>query len=160
MFFCRIRWFWWLPGNTKNTKVRSRMRALDQARDGMTIVHLNDRESSLNIFSLFYHFYMGPVMDINNNILKHLICSVTIENIAVNMRGIWRHPVLSQSKRSPHWKGKATHLSVCVATARSGRGHSVARQALTLLNAPHLYNTRLSVEYFALYGSRNLENES
>ena len=44
-----------------STEVRSRMRALDRARDGIKIVLLNDSERSLSIFVLLAS-YIGSVL--------------------------------------------------------------------------------------------------
>ena len=77
------------------------MRALDQTRDGMKIDQLNDSERSPNIFSLFFYFNMGSVMDINNfyQYTKTFnLINTTIKNTTINMGRIWRHPVLSQSE--------------------------------------------------------------
>ena len=126
------------------------MQALDQTRDGMKIDQLNDSEHLPNIFLSFYNFYIGSVVDITNiyQCTKTFnLINTTIKNTTINMERIWRHPVSSQSEvvyTVAILKHKVTHLGACVASARgradelshSERACSVARRALTLLNAP------------------------
>ena len=61
----------------------------------MKIDQLNDNERSPNIFLSFFNFNM----DINN-IYQYTktfnLINPTIKNTTINMRGIWRHSVLSQ----------------------------------------------------------------
>ena len=64
---------------------------------------LNDSERSLNFFFFFFffNFCIEPVVDINSTYQYtktfHLI-DTTIKNIAINICGIGRNSVLSQSE--------------------------------------------------------------
>ena len=82
------------------------MRALHRASEGQKVVLLNDSERSLNflficLFFFFFNFCIELVVDINSTYQYtktfHLI-DTTIKNIAINVFGIGRHSVLSQSE--------------------------------------------------------------
>ena len=81
---------------------RSRMRALDWAHAGIKTAQLNDSSRSPNIlFSIFFQFLMGSVMDINKlypYITTFNLINITITNIAINTGRLWRRPVLGQSE--------------------------------------------------------------
>ena len=126
------------------------MQELDWSRAGIKTTQLYDSSHPPNIlfcfylfiYFIFFQFLMGSVTDINK--LYQYITTFNLINITIKNIAQINEKINAVFVRSPYWMYKATQISVCVASTRWRAGErsrsegvrSIARRALTLLNAP------------------------